>query len=162
MDLILRDARDDDADQLIELIRGCWSEYPGIVLEVEREMPELRAIATAYREAGGRFWIVERAGRVVGSAGIFPTTDPSVLELRKLYVAKEERRRGLGSRLCQLVESEAIARGASSLELWSDTKFEDAHRLYERLGYVRGPETRELHDLSNTVEYYFRKELAGK
>ena len=161
MDPILRDVQDDDADQLIELIRGCWSEYPGIVLEVEREMPELRAIATAYRKWGGRFWVVERGGRVVGSVGVSPTKE-TVMELRKLYVAKEERRHGLGTRLCQLVESEALARGASYLELWSDTKFKDAHGLYERLGYVRGPETRELNDLSGTVEYYFRKELAGK
>ena len=45
------------------------------------------------------------------------------------------------------------------LRSWSDTRFLDAHRLYERLGYVRTGETRDLHDLSNTTEFFFVKEL---
>jgi putative acetyltransferase len=57
------------------------------------------------------------------------------------------------------VEEEARSRGAETLELWSDTRFVDAHRLYERLGYVRGEETRELHDLSRSTELYFQKAL---
>lgn len=40
------------------------------------------------------------------------------------------------------------------------TRFTDAHRLYERLGYVRSPGTRELHDLSRSVEYHFAKALS--
>jgi hypothetical protein len=31
--------------------------------------------------------------------------------------------------------------------------------MYERRGYHRGRKTRELHDKSNTVEYFFCKEL---
>ena len=76
-----------------------------------------------------------------------------------LYVHRRWRKRGLGARLVALVEAEASARGAREVFLWSDTRFEDAHRLYERLGYTRAAETRELHDLSNTVEYQFRKAL---
>jgi putative acetyltransferase len=75
-----------------------------------------------------------------------------------LYVGRRWRKRGLGERLAALVEAEAGTRAARSIVLWSDTRFEDAHRLYERLGYARGT-TRELHDLSNTVEYCFRKSL---
>jgi putative acetyltransferase len=57
------------------------------------------------------------------------------------------------------VEVEARSRGVQAVELWSDTRFADAHRLYERRGYTRGPETRTLHDKSNSVEYYYRKYL---
>jgi putative acetyltransferase len=87
---------------------------------------------------------------------------PRSVELCKLYVAREARRRGLGGALCALVEEEARARGAKLVELWSDTRFKDAHRLYERRGYARGPETRELHDRSGSVEYFFRLDLSGK
>jgi putative acetyltransferase len=52
-----------------------------------------------------------------------------------------------------------MSRRASAIELWSDTRFLDAHRLYEKRGYVRGPKTRELHDKSKSVEYYYRKAL---
>ena len=102
--------------------------------------------------------MAERQGWVVGSAGLLPAGRDGT-ELKKLYVLDSARRGGLGGRLCALVESEARSLGASYVELWSDTRFKDAHRLYERQGYVRGPTTRELHDLSATVEYYFRKDL---
>jgi putative acetyltransferase len=77
-----------------------------------------------------------------------------------LYVAAAARRRRLGARLVGLVEDAARGRGAAAVELWSDTRFHDAHRLYARLGYGRSARTRELHDLSNTVEHHFRKRLS--
>jgi len=46
------------------------------------------------------------------------------------------------------------------VHLWTDTRFTDAHRLYERLGYARLDETRALHDRSGTVEYHYRKTIA--
>lgn len=155
----LRQALDGDADALIALIAACYSEYPGCILDVDREEPALRAIATAFDACGGRFWVAEAAGKVVGSVGTVPSRAPGGMELKKLYVAREARRLGLGARLCAVVEAEARARGADHVELWSDTRFLDAHRLYERLGYARGPATRELHDLSQSVEYYFKKKL---
>jgi putative acetyltransferase len=45
------------------------------------------------------------------------------------------------------------------LELWSDTRFVDAHRLDARLGYRRLPGTRDLHDRSNSTEYHYAKSL---
>jgi hypothetical protein len=58
-----------------------------------------------------------------------------------------------------LVENEAERRGASFVELWSDTRFTDAHRLYRSLGYRQLPDVRELHDLSSTREYRFARTL---
>jgi putative acetyltransferase len=58
------------------------------------------------------------------------------------------------------VEHEARRTGARMVELWSDTRFTAAHRLYERLGYIRLPETRSLSDLSQTTEFHYRKQLA--
>ena len=59
------------------------------------------------------------------------------------------------------VEERARALGRTRVELWTDTRFIDAHRLYERLCYERGPETRALHDLSRTIEYFYRKLLTS-
>jgi len=84
------------------------------------------------------------------------------VELLKLYVDRTARGRGLGRRLAALVEEEATRRGAGHIELWSDTRFSDAHRLYELLDYERQPETRELHDLSNSVEFRYIKHLDGR
>lgn len=154
----IRDARDDDDWDLIGLVAGCWSEYPGCVLDVHGEEPALLAVATAYARKGGRFWVAEDAGRLVASVGITPVAEGTV-SLDKLYVARSARRRGLAARLAALVEDEARRRGAARVELWSDTRFLDAHRLYERLGYERLAGDRVLHDLSHSTEHHFAKSL---
>ena len=107
MDVAVRTARDEDAEQLITLIGGCFAEYPGCVLDVDGEMPELLAIATFFTTRQGHFWVAEHAGQVVGSVGVLPATAPQGMELRKLYVARAARRRGLGGRLCDLAEAQA-------------------------------------------------------
>ncbi|UEM18877.1 bifunctional GNAT family N-acetyltransferase/class I SAM-dependent methyltransferase [Skermanella mucosa] len=160
---LVRDGRDGDAEQLIRLMGDVFAEYPGCVLDVDGEEPDLRAIATAYAGYGGRFWVAEAPsdGRIVGMVGGRPLgLAGGHWELKKLYVDRSARGTGLGTRLVRLVEAEAARRGAPVLELWSDTRFHDAHRLYERLGYRRGTELRELHDLSDSVEYHFSKPVA--
>jgi putative acetyltransferase len=72
-------------------------------------------------------------------------------------VARDARRQGLGALLSGLLEDEALSLWKSFVDLWSDTRFQDVHRLYEHLGYVRGAQTRELHDVTNTIEFYYRK-----
>ncbi len=158
--LTLRDARDADADAVIALIGSVFAEYPGVILDVDGEIPELRRIASWARDAGGTFWVAERQGRIVGMCGVTATAHPGGFELKKLYVARTERRSGLGATLLARVEAFASERGARLLELWSDVKFETAHRFYEKRGFVRGTTTRRLGDKSDTVEYHFRKELA--
>lgn len=153
----IRDARDDDAAGLIALVGACFAEYPGCVLDVDGEIPELRRIATSFAAGGGRFWVAERDGLVVGSVGI--RSRGTGVELCKLYVAHSARRCGLGGRLCHRVEHAARAASAAFVDLWSDTRFADAHRLYARRGYARGPDTRDLHDRSHTREYHFRIDL---
>jgi GNAT superfamily N-acetyltransferase len=159
IEILIREAQDRDSAGLIELIGGCYAEYPGCVLDVDGEEPWLRAPATAYAGWEGRLWVAERGDRLVGSGGFRPRA-PGVGGVHHLYVARPARRRGLATRLVGLIEGEAHGRGAHRIDLWSDTRFTDAHRLYQRLGYVRSPTTRELGDLSRSVEYHFAKELA--
>lgn len=156
----IRDARDEDAWDLIGLIAGCWSEYMGCILDVHGEVPELLAIATHFEKLGGRFWVAtDDRDRAFASVGIGPSDNPATALLHKLYVGKYARRQGLGEALVRMVEDEARSLGYQAVDLWSDTRFGDAHRLYERLGYVRQPETRDLMDLSSSIEYHFVKQL---
>jgi putative acetyltransferase len=157
--LNIREGRDDDAWDLIGLVGGCWAEYPGCVLDVHGEAPELLAIASHYSGHRGRVWVAEAEGRLVGSIATRPAPDPGGMLLQKLYVAPWARRQGLGRRLVGLVEDEARNRAADRIELWTDTRFLDAHHLYEACGYTRGTATRALHDLSHTVEYFYSKAL---
>ena len=156
--MIFRDARDDDGAALLALIGGVFDEYPGCVTDPD-EMPELRGIASYVREHRGEFWVAEDgSGRLVACCGY--TQVPGGVELKKLYVDKSARRQGVAATLCERVEAAARERGAAFVELWSDTRFLDAHRLYQKRGFVKTGETRELHDKSETVEFYFRLALA--
>ncbi|MBX3184340.1 MAG: GNAT family N-acetyltransferase [Polyangiaceae bacterium] len=155
----VRAARDDDGPQLMRLIGGVFAEYPGCVLDVDGEMPELRAIRSTMPRVGGAFWVAEQDQRVVGCVGYVPTE--AGVELKKLYVELFARRGGLASRLCALVEEAARVARAPRIELWSDTRFIPAHRFYEARGYVKTGQTRELFDQSATVEYHFSRDLSG-
>lgn len=158
--LTTREAHDDDAAGLIALIGGVFAEYPGCVMDVDGELPELRAIASHFREHDGEFWVTVRDGGIVGCIGYSRAKDPSGVELKKLYVHASARQHGLGGQLHDRVEARARERGARFIDLWSDTRFTTAHAFYERRGYQRAATTRELHDKSFTVEFYFRKDLA--
>jgi putative acetyltransferase len=154
----VRDALDSDSEQLVRLIREVFAEYPGCALDVDGEMPHLRRPASAFAAWLGRFWVAEQAGEVVACVGL--AAQDGTAELKHLYVAARARRQGLGGHLCELVEAEARRRGLQRVELWSDTRFLDAHRLYESRGYSRSSRTRELHDLSRSVERFYSKVLA--
>jgi putative acetyltransferase len=155
----IRPARDEDAQDLFGLIALCFAEYPGCFVDPHDDLPDLKAPASSFARTGGAFYVVEdERGRVAACIAVdYP--QPDTAELHRLYVRPDQRRRGLGGRLVALIEAEARRQGARHLFFWSDTRFGDAHRLYERLGYQRHPQTRTLADISASVEYRFDKAL---
>ncbi|WP_158745089.1 GNAT family N-acetyltransferase [Acidisphaera sp. L21] len=157
--LQIRAGRDDDADGYIALIGDCWREYPGVVVEVEAEVPEIRTLATFMADHGGALWTAERSGRVVGMTASYPGDDGWVLS--RVYLDATQRGTGVGQSLLRLAEDHARAAGAARMSLWSDVLFTRAHSFYEKHGYVRRGGLRALNDLSNTIEAGFTKPLAG-
>lgn len=151
----VRLATDDDATGVIDLIARVFAEYPGCVLDIDREEPELRTPASSF----DRFWVVEEDGAIVGC--IACGLHGNLVELKKLYIDEAVRGRGIARELVDLVERTAHEHGARVIELWSDTRFTTAHAVYEHFGYERTGRARDLHDLSNTTEFHFRKSLRG-
>ncbi|QYU65996.1 GNAT family N-acetyltransferase [Leptolyngbya sp. 15MV] len=158
---MIRPARDDDADGFIRLIGDCWAEYPGCVLDVDGEVPELRALATHFAQAGGAAWAAEHEGRIVGMAATRPMHQDRAFEICKVYVAKTMRGTGLAHRLLDTAEGFARDAGAERLILWTDTRFLSAHRFYEKRGFVRQGAIRILDDLSKSLEFRYVRPLAG-
>ena len=98
---VLRAGRDEDAEGFISLIGDCWAEYPGNILDVDGELPELRALASYFAKAGGMLWAVEKDGAVVGTVTICPIGTefaeicrPGELEFRFLAVHPGHQREG--------------------------------------------------------------------
>jgi putative acetyltransferase len=154
-----RPVTDDDAEAVIALIGAAYDEHPGCVLDLPGVDDDLPAPATVAARRGGRWWVVEDAGRVVASAGTGPVTDDGTLELKRLYVTPSHRGRGVATTLVRRVEAHAAGLGAQVVELWSDTRFTDAHQLYERCGYADTGARRQLHDPSDTTEIHLRRAI---
>lgn len=157
---MLRPGRDDDAARIIALVGACWAEYPGCVMDMVRENHELHALASDFAQQGGTFWAAERDGDLLGIAGVKPHGD-GVWEICKVYVDAPARGAGVANALLAEAEGHARAAGATRLTLWSDTRFDRAHRFYERHGYIRAGGIRALGDLSNSLEFGYAKPLAG-
>ena len=155
-EISIRVGRDEDSEGLIALVGGCFEEYEGCVLDLDGIDADLIAPATAFNGQGGRFWVAAVAGNIVGSIGYTLKDQGATVELKKLYVNHEFRRRGLASRLYDLVHGAAVDHGAKAIDLWSDTRFLEAHAFYLSKGFELLPESRHLNDPSNTTEYHFK------
>lgn len=157
---VLRAGRDDEADAYIALIGACWAEYPGNVMDVDGELPELRALASYFAQQGGALWSAEQAGRLVGMVATRPLGD-GAWELCKMYATPGQRGSGLAQTLIGTAEDFARAHGGTRIKLWTDTRFDRAHRFYEKQSYVRFGPLKVHNDLSNSIEFAYAKPLAG-
>jgi len=159
--VVLRPGRDDDASGFIALIGAAWAEYPGCVMDVDGEMPEMRALATYFARAGGALWAAERAGRIVGMIGARPLREDGAWEICRMYADAGLRGAGLAQHLLSTAERHAQAEGAARLVLWTDTRFTRAHGFYEKHSYVRQGSIRILDDLSKSLEFRYAKPARG-
>jgi GNAT superfamily N-acetyltransferase len=156
----IRPGSDSDAGGFIALIGACWGEYPGVIMDVDGELPELHALASYYAGKSGALWAAEAQGQIVGMIATAPHGD-GAWEICRLYVLAACRASGLAQRLLSQAEAHARAEGATRLMLWSDTRFDRAHRFYEKCSYVRCGPIRVLHDISNSLEFAYAKPIAG-
>jgi N-acetylglutamate synthase-like GNAT family acetyltransferase len=133
-EVVPRPAAAADTPGVHALVGAIFAEY-GYTLDVTNEDPHLGDPGACFRATGGEFWVLDGVGRVLGCCGVWLHADAG--ELKALYVAREIRRQGWGRAFCRVVFDHIRAAGLRRVFLWSDTRFEDAHRLYERVGFVR-------------------------
>lgn len=157
----IRAVDDRDGEAVAALIAACFAEYPGCLFSWE-EFPELRAPARWARERGTRMWVVDGAGGAIDGCICATPDGRGAVELHKFYLAAQLRGSGLAQKLTAKVFGHARETGATALFLWTDTRFARAHRFYEKLGFIRQPETRLLGDISETTELYYTLQLAGR
>jgi hypothetical protein len=84
-----------------------------------------------------------------------------VWEIVRLYMLQPYRGTDLAPLLLGMAEAHARKAGATRFVLWSDTRFDRAHRFYGKHSYVRHGPIRVLHDLSNSLEFGYAKPVSG-
>jgi ribosomal protein S18 acetylase RimI-like enzyme len=107
---------------------------------------ELRDVAG--RAAGAEVLVaLEDSGALLGGVTYVPGpdspwaefTEPDGAGIRMLAVAPEAQGRGVGEALSRACVERASAAGRGQVLLHSTDRMTVAHRLYERLGFVRDP-----------------------
>ena len=144
-----------DAPGVVELIGRVYREYD-FVYQPEVEVPDLFRFDQHYAPPRGAFFVVRENDVVVGSAGVERVDDGSA-ELHRLYLDARLRGRGTGRALVEAVLDWCRTERIPRLILWSDTRFDQAHRLYERMGFRRTGERVLPDDLNQTREYGFER-----
>ena len=127
-------------------------------MDVDAELPQLRALASYYADLGGMLWAAEQDGAIVGMVAVHALPE-GVWEICQVYAHPALHGSGLGHAL--LDTAERFAATAERFVLWTDTRFERAHRFYEKRSYVRSGPVRALHDLSASLEYHYAKPRNG-
>ncbi|HEV2474864.1 MAG TPA: GNAT family N-acetyltransferase [Chthonomonadales bacterium] len=150
MSLSVRPASQNDSLLIVHVIRTVYDEY-GFTWDEEDYHADLYDLEGYYLRNGG-FWVALQDGAVIGTSGLkffdpltgsSPTTEDAQGHIRltgcdcsldRLYVLPACRRLGAASALLRKVLCAAGAAGRTRMEIWSDKRFLDAHRLYQRIG----------------------------
>jgi putative acetyltransferase len=138
----------------VDVIKPVYDEYSFTWDEADYHA-DLYDLRGYYFDAGHHFWIGEDlSGEPVGTVALelFDSvpgeshqlvTHDGVIRisgcdcaLQRLYVKPGGRKGGLGTALLEKTIQEAKDQGRQCMEIWSDKRFVDAHRLYGKLGAV--------------------------
>ncbi len=150
--MLIRPAKPEDTAAVVDVIRAVYDEYRFTWDEADYHA-DLYDLDSYYLRAGNPFWIAEvddskPVGTVAlqifepinGIPGRLSEVDGMVrisgcdCALTRLYVKPEARGAGVGSALFREAIDAAVKGGCSHMEIWSDKRFHEAHKLYQKLG----------------------------
>lgn len=151
----IRPATAADTEAIVRVVKAVFDEY-GFTWEAEGYHADLYDVQTHYFQAGHEFYVgalTTNAGETIQGVIALHLFDPirggvgTIVEIEgkrriagcdcsldRLYVHPSARRSGLGTALARSVVARARELGRRQMEIWSDKRFVDAHRLYGRLG----------------------------
>jgi GNAT superfamily N-acetyltransferase len=140
------------AQGAIDVVHAVYDEY-GFTWDEADYHADLYDVPGHYLDQGSLFFVAVVDGQVVATVALsifdrLPGSSGTVLiedEVRvagcdcgldRLYVHPKARKGRLGTSLTDRTIDEARKLGRTKMEIWSDKRFEAAHRLYQRLGAV--------------------------
>jgi GNAT superfamily N-acetyltransferase len=153
--IVIEPARAGDAPAVIALIGRVFAEF-GFSWDPSTEVPDLFDLERRYGGDAGAFWVARLHGEVVGSVGVERLPDGHA-ELHRLYLDAALRGRGVGRALVEAVLGWCRAAGIGRLTLWSDTRFDRAHRLYQGMGFRQTGERELPDDPNDTREFGYER-----
>ncbi len=141
-----------DCDGIVEVIDTVLVEYGDrICVTPGGSEADILDLDAGYRSKGGEFWVLEETSggksRIVGTHATRPDPDkPGVCTFKRLYLQKDLRGTNWGNDLMQVTIDWARENNFERVEFWSDTRFERAHRFFEKFGFQKSGEVRDMTD----------------
>jgi ribosomal protein S18 acetylase RimI-like enzyme len=119
--------------------------HGGLVSPASSYVGTLRDAAD--RAAKAELLVAEVSGEVAGAVAYCPPgspyaelAGPDEAEFRMLAVREKARGKGVGGAMVRACAERARAAGLAGLRLSTQRNMDSAHRLYERMGFVRTPD----------------------
>jgi GNAT superfamily N-acetyltransferase len=163
---MVRPARPEDVDEIVEVTLGAWREgfrdvVPEALTPDEAEMTE--RLDHRIREAARPVAVAELHGRIRGSIVFGPSRDPSagpeVGEIHALYVHPSAWRRGLGRALVEYALWRLGDGGFEEAMLWAFAETPSSHVFYEALGFANDGGTQRRQMSGGALEIRYRLTL---
>lgn len=130
----LRPATNADRVQITDLVYTVLAEYH-LKPDPDYTDADLRDIEQSYFARGGVFCVLEEEdGSIIGSCGLHPM-QAGTCELRKMYLRRDYRGKGLGRMLLEDALARARELGFRRVTLETASVLKEAIRLYERYGF---------------------------
>jgi putative acetyltransferase len=131
----LRPANNKDCRKITELVYGVLKEYD-LKPDPAATDADLKNIKQSYFERGGTFYVLEeKDGSIIGAYGIY-LIDKATCELRKMYLHRSYRGRGLGKLLLEDALSKARQIGFKRMTLETASVLKEAISLYQSYGFT--------------------------
>jgi putative acetyltransferase len=131
----LRLAGNKDCEYIAQLVYGILKEY-GLKPDPDCTDADIKDIESSYFDRGGAFFVLEAEdGLIIGAYGLYPI-DKQTCELRKMYLHKAQRGKGLGKFLLEDALAKAGLLGFDRMILETASILKEAISLYKSYGFV--------------------------
>jgi putative acetyltransferase len=131
----LRRADNKDCEDIARLVYGVLKEY-GLKPDPACTDADIKDIESSYFDRGGTFFVLEAEdGSIIGAYGLYQI-DEQTCELRKMYLDKAYRGKGLGKFLLEDALSRARQLGFESMFLETASVLKEAIALYRSYGFT--------------------------
>jgi ribosomal protein S18 acetylase RimI-like enzyme len=127
----IRKFRIEDEKKVINVARDALF---GIYNQQPSDLEDLEDIEGNYTEKGGVFYVAEEGDNIVGTIAV--KVDGSFPRLKRLYVAQDCRRQGIGKMLLDKIIAFCESKGYNKIVLSTTPEMKDAIRFYKKNGFV--------------------------
>ena len=134
-DFIIRPANNEDIPSIKNVVFGVLQEYGLKPLESSKDN-DLNDIEQSYFNKGGYFGVAAdiNSNAIVGTFGLYPFTK-DVYELRKMYLLKHVRGKGLGRSMLTYAIALAKEKHYTRMILETISPLKEAISLYKQAGF---------------------------